>query len=82
MRVNIHGDIFEGTPEAIVRAMREKTWEEGETLEEYMQRVARRVQRFGGEELVIKGATEEERCRDFLRQLANLGIAEIEGGIP
>lgn len=64
-----------GTPGEIVGAMREKAWEEGKTLDEYMQWVAYNIWRFIGKRLIIKGETQEERCRDFLRKLSDLGIA-------
>lgn len=78
MRVRIDGGEFTGAPGEIVGAMREKAWEQGKTVEEYMQRVAKRIWRFGGESLIIKEDTEEERCRDFIRQLSGLGIAQVE----
>jgi len=78
MRVKIYDDEFTGTPGEIVTAMREKAWDEGKTLEEYIERVASRVWRFTGKRVSIKGETTDELFRDFLEQLADLGIAKIE----
>jgi len=78
MRVKIYDDEFTGEPGEIVAAMWEKSWDEGKTLEEYIERVASRVWRFAGKRVSIKGDTTDERFRDFLEQLADLGIAEIE----
>lgn len=78
MRVRIDGDEFTGTPGEIVAAMRERAWEEGKTLEGYMGWVAKNLWRFAGKSLAIKGETEEERCRNFLKQLSVLGIAQVE----
>lgn len=77
MRVNIYGDEFMGIPGEIVGAMREKAWEKGTTVDEYMQWVAHNIWRFSGKRIIIKGKTQEERCWDFLRKLSDLGIVDM-----
>jgi len=44
-----------------------------------MQWVVHNIWRFSGKSIIIKGQTQEERCRDFLKQLSDLGTADVEG---
>jgi len=78
MRIRIDDCEVTGTPGEIVAAMRERAWEEGKTLEGYMGWVAKNLWRFAGKSLALKGETEEEQCRDFLKQLSVLGIFQVE----
>ena len=78
MRVNIYGDEFEGTPGEIVEAMGDKAWGKFETVDEYMEMAAKNIWKFSGKPFIIKGATCQERCLDFLNKLQSLGIAQVK----
>ena len=70
------GEVFEGTPLEIVKAMqRMAMFQQHPTLDEYMAWVAKNARMFERVELAIEGATLDDRCASLVAAMLRAGLA-------
>ena len=71
--VTMDGRAFSGTPDQIVRAMRELSFYQGESLRAFVAESAERLCQTGPRVEQPSGETDEELCADFLAKLEAAG---------
>jgi hypothetical protein len=71
------GRLFQGTALQIVRAMQDIAFPaQGMTLHEYIDWVVGNTQRFEGEELLVRGDSDEDRAASLVAEMIRVGLAK------